>query len=487
MGKLIRFKNICTILQTRETYSKCLKFQNFRQSSDNRTPCILPYRSNSFASWLIINALDIAIFIVQSLTVSATIFHLTLEKRSHFHFSLKKLGEHFWIQAMNNTGLNLTECETANCTVNKISADLESTLCITMQVALSRDHSTPFISKLSSMVVNILLSIFATITNALIITVLVKKEVLRTGANLILTSMAVSDLLVGVTVQPLNVIYTIFDLVGKDWCTTKKAASFLASLCVAASLMNTCFFALDRCFATLLPYLYLEEIIYKKYLTTIVIGWIFLVLLVLMTLVSLIGESLLLNLLTWLFFLSFLLIIVSYSIIYYAIKAQRKKIRSIGLSRRARYVKEDFDSKQGSEGRSERAMTISNGAEKLPNYLIETSFSTLSWKGSYDLEKVEIEERKRARKCEDRVVQRQRATSYTVGVILAVFMLCYLPLTVFNIVRELVEIDKTELNLAYSWTNMCVLLNSSLNPIIYCIRVNNIRREIKNLIHRPRI
>ena len=383
-----------------------------------------------------------------------------------------------------NTSYNLTKCVTANCTANKTSFDLEPMLCITLQVALSRNNSTPFISKLSSMVVNILLSIFATITNALIITVLVKKEVLRTGANLILTSMAVSDLLVGVTVQPLNVIYTIFDLVGKDWCTTKKTASFLASLCVAASFMNTCFFALDRCFATLLPYLYLEEIIYKKYLATIVIGWIFLVLLVLMTLVSLIGESLLLNLLTWLFFLSFFLIIVSYSIIYYAIKAQRKKIRSIGLSRRARYVKEDFDIKlrDGGQQSSDFVSPISSTVDEMPERIAETSFSTFGCKGSYDIEKIEIEESKKVRRSEERIPKRQRETSYTVGVIVAVLMLCYLPLTIFNIVRKVVKIDMMQLHLVYSWTNLFVLLNSSLNPIIYCIRVGVIRQEVLKLI-----
>ena len=373
-----------------------------------------------------------------------------------------------------------------NCLSNNTLTDFHSSVCITLSITLSKRNPEPTISKVLSIAVNLVSSIFATITNALAITVLSKKQALRTGANLILASMAVSDLLVGAIIQPFQITYTTYDILGKDWCIIKTTASFLASLCVMASLMNTCFFALDRCFASSLPYLYLEETIYKKYLKTIVIGWLSLLLLVILAMAKAIQKSLLNNVLKWLYFISLISICVSYVVVFLFIRAQMKKIKSLAPVRRKRYIKEDFgtykDNDEHATNGNNKIIVISNEENLEPDLIAETSFSMSGRNRTYNLEKREINDQKQTLQDKKKEFKKQTATSRTVFVIISIFMLSYLPITVFDILKEMIPFTQLQLHLIHRWTNVPIILNSSLNPIIYCIRVKAIRHEVWKLI-----
>ena len=64
-----------------------------------------------------------------------------------------------------------------------------------------------------------------------------------------------------------------------------------------------------------------------------------------------------------------------------------------------------------------------------------------------------------------------------------VFLLCYLPLICYNIIVIISGHTKTHSSrdiFCYSWTMM--LLNSSLNPLIYCWKMRHIRRAVINIM-----
>ena len=387
--------------------------------------------------------------------------------------------------AMANTTNNYTRCEMQNCTRNQTQSSFESSVCITLQFILSRNNTAPVISKIILIVINVSSSIFATVTNLLVLTVLTKKQELRTGANLILTSMAISDLLVGAIVQPLQNVYTLYDIFEKDWCPIKNIASYLGSLCVVASLMNICFFAIDRCFAVMLPYLYLEHIIYKKYLIVLITGWVCITLLVMSTVLHLIGNSVLLDLFTVLFVFALFLICVCYVVVFYFIRVQRNKIMTSAPLRRNRYIIEDFGKNIETEQqlRNNEIKILSKRKEDLPpEPKAMTILSVINCRRKYNLEQIEMTEYKKAGKDTERELKRQAATSRTVLVIVGVFMLCYLPITVLKLLRKVIDTTDLYLHLVDRWGNVPIVLNSSLNPIIYCIRVKSIRQEIRKLI-----
>ena len=75
-----------------------------------------------------------------------------------------------------------------------------------------------------------------------------------------------------------------------------------------------------------------------------------------------------------------------------------------------------------------------------------------------------------------------KARLNTVAIVTFLFILCYLPLTLFDAMELDTKLDNAAKRIAYQWLNLLLLLNSSINPIIYCIRVTKIRREIKKVM-----
>ena len=72
---------------------------------------------------------------------------------------------------------------------------------------------------------------------------------------------------------------------------------------------------------------------------------------------------------------------------------------------------------------------------------------------------------------------RERSRTHTVTIILAVFIACYAPYAVHSVRIILFYTGKSDYNRTLAlWANYLVLLNSFLNPMIYCARSQEMRR-----------
>ena len=77
---------------------------------------------------------------------------------------------------------------------------------------------------------------------------------------------------------------------------------------------------------------------------------------------------------------------------------------------------------------------------------------------------------------------KNKARLNTVAIVTFLFLLFYLPLTLFDTTKLHTKMGNAEERIAYQWLNLLLLLNSSINPIIYCIRVTKIRREVERVM-----
>ena len=78
-------------------------------------------------------------------------------------------------------------------------------------------------------------------------------------------------------------------------------------------------------------------------------------------------------------------------------------------------------------------------------------------------------------------VARQKSGTNTVAALIAGMVLCYLPITILNILRSHLQLDLVTVKILYQWGNFLVIFNSSINPVIYCIRVQTIRQAMKQI------
>eukprot|EP00795_Rhopilema_esculentum_P008759 gene8759-14785_t len=293
--------------------------------------------------------------------------------------------------------------------------------------------------------------------------------------------MAISDFLVGLIVQPLTVTHQIFNIYGNDSCFLQNINSLVAILCVGLSFVNVCMFAMDRCFAAIFPFKYLEDKVYRKYLAIIIASWLTIGILVILTYMKLFSGGMLQRLMTLLFVISMVFTLLSYFIIYGTIRRQKKRISNISSAPTKRFVSANFMIRF----KRRRRFSFRDSTTDFPQSFVSPRADEVIEIEHDQVVKIGGEgdivdgSEQNVEQMINPKLRTQRATSYTVIFILAVFMLCYLPLTVLNIITKNIEIDDKTRIVAYDWANFLIVFNSSLNPIIYCIRVKMIRNEVK--------
>ena len=82
-------------------------------------------------------------------------------------------------------------------------------------------------------------------------------------------------------------------------------------------------------------------------------------------------------------------------------------------------------------------------------------------------------------------IARYKKTVYTVAWIQFAMLACYGPNIVMAFLFDLRNIDlSTEVRIAREISGCLVFLNSSLNPVLYCWRIKDVRQEVKNTIRK---
>ena len=82
-------------------------------------------------------------------------------------------------------------------------------------------------------------------------------------------------------------------------------------------------------------------------------------------------------------------------------------------------------------------------------------------------------------------IARYKKTVYTVAWIQFAMLACYGPFTVMEFLWYFGNIDySTEIRIAKEFFRCLVFLNSSLNPVLYCWRIKDVRQEVKNTIRK---
>ena len=411
--------------------------------------------------------------------------------------------------------------------------------CLTLPIHMQKNSSALFHSSITSIVLNGVTCPLTTFINLFVLIALMKKEELRTAANSILASMAVSDFLVGFIVQPMKIAHKIFGLFDTDYCTLDRIIRYIGILCVVASFLNTCLFALDRCFATVFPYRYLEHVIYRKYIITITIEWLALTAVILLTWIGVIQKEFITSIIKIVLILVVIAMSSAYTIVFRAVRRQRSRVacqhqprveaavdigkendqqkgRDIG-DRGKRRNESKHNGECGTASAVENdgqqgSLNVRNMSTKDVNEVhLQRDIKTLddvvpinnfpNPKGNMPKQGEDVgacqsaNEQKDAGKigrlkCEGRseAIQNMRrrqaaipkSRSFTVLIIMSVFILCYCPLTVIQNLEN--RMSLLSLLIAQDWGNNFVILNSLLNPIIYCMRVSKIRREVFDLL-----
>ena len=269
---------------------------------------------------------------------------------------------------------------------------------------------------------NILLSITASLGNALILVALHKETSLHLPTKFLFRRLAITDLCVGVITNPLFAAFLLSSVTTKASC---KVAFYIETICTVSSFvfcLESIFISsaisVDRLLALLSGLRYRQVITLPRIRAVITCFW-------------LIGISIG-SIYFWshsiAFFAGFLLLIFhltisvfSYSTIYYKLRQHRLQVSP---------------STEGQPNGREVPLNISR---------YKNSVSSAIW-------------------------------------VQVVLLICYIPLP--DVVMFVIygQIPGSQREIAFYFTRSFVYLNSSLNPILYCWRIRSVRQAAKDTI-----
>ena len=277
---------------------------------------------------------------------------------------------------------------------------------------------------------NIFFAITASLGNTLILIALHKVTSIYPPTKLLFRCLAVTDLLVGLISQPLYVtfLFRFFTAWNVNNTAIIGADNFFFSLLAAVSLLTSAAISVDRLLALLLGLRYRHDVTLRRVWLVIVCFWL---ISALEATVSIIYEHPILpEISLWLFssLLTFSLLVSVFSYV------------KIFKTLRYRQVQVHRNTQLGQRP---------NGGGNQLN------------------------------------IARYKKTVYSIAWVQLALLICYFP---YNLISFLGLLGKlllsTETFILWELFVTLLYLNSSLNPVLYCWRIRDVRQEVKNMIRK---
>ena len=274
---------------------------------------------------------------------------------------------------------------------------------------------------------NIFLSITATLGNALILVALRNVSSIHSPTKLLFRCLAVTDLCVGLICQPLYVVYFI---IGNFTLELEYLYHFFYSVLLAVSPLTSAAISVDRLLALLLGLRYRDVVTLRRVRVVIACVWFIAVSNATLLWVDFIQFSDKVYLASWWTYLALIMVSIiislfSYIKIFFTLRHQQAQVHG--------HVQPE---------QSSRVRSVLN-------------------------------------------IARYKKTVYSVAWIQFAMLACYGPYIVMVFLRYFGNVGySTEVGVAFRVSVCLFFLNSSLNPVLYCWRIKDVRQEVKNAIRK---
>ena len=308
------------------------------------------------------------------------------------------------------------------------------------------------------------------ILNLLVLLVLAKHRSLRTVPNCILISLAFSDMITGLLIQPMKATFTCLLIQLRFNCALYLTALQLGYLMGMTSYLSLTLMAVERYIAIFHPFRY-QQMTASRLVVVRPLVAIWLFSLAIMGLSFLTPQMSVERL--------FVIALIPSSIVWTAFVYIRVTVLVKKINNRVGAA-----SRSEIEGQStsapftirERKDTIIMENSTRPHLDERTARNQKDMTGE-----VTIGKDYRARAQANKQMSNSKATRLVI-IIMITICLCYIPSSVLTCLRDYAKLDYLWVKGVHDWGTSFVLLNSTLNPIIYCLKLKDMRKKMKLML-----
>jgi hypothetical protein len=261
--------------------------------------------------------------------------------------------------------------------------------------------------------------------NVMVIVAIWRTPSLHNPSNFLICSLAASDLLTGILCQPLHVVYKVAEFGGdfNTFCKGRVTMEVIGWIAAAVSCVTLCMISLERYLALHFHLRYYEIISIPKLLLPLSIFWIS------FTFLSIsrffINNSVFAMVNMSVLVLSLVLTLWAYAKIYKIVKRHRCQIQSLEMA-------------------SHLAANQNQGG-----------MSSLDF-------------------------ARYQKSTNTMFFVLGLFLICYIPFLSTQIAFKIVGYTSL-IKVAIQFTGTVAFMNASFNPVVYCLRIQQLRCACRKL------
>lgn len=325
-------------------------------------------------------------------------------------------------------------------------------------IHLKEEATKVLITVILTSVINSATAVTAVLGNSIFLIVFAKFSSIRSPSNILLASLSITDLLVGFIVQPSSVARRILEFKGTHNCILRVTFAFFGFLSCGASFLNVGLIGLDRCLAICCPFWYEVSATKKTHSIAICLIWVAWGAFTLLPFAGVLSLQV--------YFIGVFSVLV-FNIIVFLISYGF--ILKVIIAKKCSYVSRRIASSSGVSGNCQTNEVIETPVmyRKPENHLCPESHD---------------DQRNRAR--QSREIGGRNHRSYTIAILVVCMLICYAPQLTVLLMRGAFGDDENLVFIADAWVDTITFINSSLNPLIYCYRLTDIRAAVSKLFRR---
>ena len=189
--------------------------------------------------------------------------------------------------------------------------------------------STFIATNITTMIMNMVTAPVAIVGNMLILILIYKYRSLRKPCNILIASLALSDTLVGLIVQPLLIVRRALDFWQIQYCFLRFPYVWGSYVLFFLTLSNVALVSIDRYLMIAKPFTYNSIVSTKNYLILLVVMWISMNIFINLYCLRIVKKDTYMHLQSALMFLPLVIIVTFSAIIYWIAVKQKKKIAAM--------------------------------------------------------------------------------------------------------------------------------------------------------------